>query len=50
MTTFDRQLSLAIDAAHNELDRLACQRGLWVTMRRWWVRLQLRRLERSIPR
>lgn len=45
---FDRKLSLTIDARHDELNRLACQRGMWAHVRRWWVRVQLRRLERGI--
>lgn len=50
MKPFDRCLSLAIDAAHHELDGLSCQRGVWVWLRRLWIRRHLRRLEARIPR
>lgn len=46
---FDRTLSLAIDATHDELQRLAHGRGVRAALRRWWLRLRLRRLERRIP-
>lgn len=49
-THFDRQLSLAIDLAHDTLNALAGRRGL----RAWWwrfcVRRQLRKLEAMVPR
>lgn len=46
---FDRTLSLAIDKAHDELDRLSGRRGLriWV-QQTWWI-WKLRRLEARIP-
>lgn len=49
MIPYNKQLSLAIDAVHDELDRLACRKGLRVWVRRWWMRRQLRKLERRIP-
>jgi hypothetical protein len=49
MQTFDRALSLAIDAVHDEIDRLSCQHGLRVQIRRWWLQRKLRKLERGIP-
>ena len=49
MANFDRQLSLAIDIAHDTIDRLAGQRGLWALLRRSWVRFQLRQLEKRVP-
>jgi hypothetical protein len=48
MQTFDRALSLAIDAVHDEIDRLSCQHGLRVWLRRWWLRRKLQRLEARI--
>jgi hypothetical protein len=45
---FNRPLSLAIDAVHDELDRLSCQRGLRAWLRRWWLKRQLRHLEAHI--
>lgn len=50
MEPFDKQLSLAVDAAHDKLDRLAYERSLWALLLRWWWRRQLRQLERRIPR
>lgn len=49
-THFDRQLSLAIDAIHDELDRLSFERGLRVWWQRFVLRWQLRRLEAQVPR
>ena len=49
-TPFDRTTSLAIDAIHYELDYLTYARGIRATLRRIWLRYQLRELERSIPR
>ena len=49
MATFDKQLSLAIDTAHYQLEQLSYQRGLWAMIRRLWVRAQLKRLEARIP-
>jgi len=48
-TSFDRQLSLAIDLCHWRLDQLAGQRGLRAMFRRWQMRRRLRKLERRIP-
>lgn len=47
---FDRQLSLAIDATHDELNRLHDRRGLRAWWRRWQLRRQLRKLEAQVPR
>ena len=49
-TSFDRTTSLAIDAIHYELDYLTYARGIRATLRRIWLRYQLRKLERSVPR
>lgn len=46
---FDRRLSLLIDAIHDELDRLCCERGWRVWLRRTYLRWKLRRLERMMP-
>lgn len=46
---FDRQLSLAIDAAHYELDWLASKQSLWALWRRFCLRRQLRKLEAQVP-
>jgi hypothetical protein len=46
---FDRHLSLSIDAIHDELDRLSCARGWRVWWRCFFLRRQLRYLERKIP-
>ncbi len=45
----DRDLSLAIDAIHAELDELHGKAGVWVALRRWFLYRELRRLERMIP-
>lgn len=45
----DRDLSLAIDAIHAELDELTGKVGAWVALRRWFLYRELRRLERMIP-
>lgn len=45
---FDRRLSLAVDAIHDELDRLADLRGWRVTWRRAFLRWKLRQLEKKI--
>jgi len=42
---FDVQLSLAIDACHDELNALWGKRGVWAWIRRWWVTRRLRRLQ-----
>lgn len=42
MATFDKKLSLRIDALHQELEEAT---GL----KRWWLRLLLRWAERRIP-
>lgn len=44
-TPFDRRLSLAIDACHDELDKLHGRRGVGAWARRLWWRWQLRKLE-----
>lgn len=49
MSTFDRSLSLAIDEAHNELNRLSCKRGVLAWGQRIWWSWKLRRLERDMP-
>lgn len=49
MTVFDRKLSLAIDAIHDELNCLTGTRGIFAALRRLWLHLCLRRLERRIP-
>lgn len=46
---FDRRLSLAIDAIHDQLDRLSCVPGWRAWVWRLYLRWQLRRLERKIP-
>lgn len=48
-TPFDRPLSLAIDAIHDELDKIAHLRGPRYACRRIWLRFRLRQLERRIP-
>ncbi len=47
---FDKQLSLAIDMVHSELDRYSWQRGLFAMWRRFCLRRQLRKLEAMVPR
>lgn len=47
--TFDRALSLQIDAIHDQLHRLSGAAGVWVNIRCAWLRFRLRRLERRIP-
>ena len=47
--TFDRNLSLAIDKCHWQLDQLAGRRDPIAMLRRAYVRLSLRWLERQIP-
>lgn len=49
MSEYDRRLSLQIDAAHDELNRLAGSRGLRAILRRCWVQATLRLLELRIP-
>lgn len=46
---YDKKLSRQIDRHIDELERLAWHDGVWAALRRWWVRRQLRRLERRIP-
>ena len=45
---FDRLLSLAIDACHDELDALCGKRGVWAWCKRWWITRRLRQLEGRI--
>lgn len=49
MQPFDKCLSLAIDVLHDQLNQLACRRGVTVGLRRWWLKRKLRRLEAKIP-
>lgn len=46
---FNRHLSLALDAIHDELDWLSYTRGWRVWLRCAYLRWKLRRLERMIP-
>ena len=47
--TFDRNLSLAIDLCHWQLDALRESRGAWTWLYRAWLRFRLHRLEARIP-
>lgn len=47
--SFDKQLSLSLDAAHDELERLSCQHDLRAWWRRFCLKRQLRKMEARIP-
>lgn len=47
--TFDRNLSLAIDLCHWQIDALRDSRGAWTWLYRAWLRFRLHRLEERIP-